>query len=392
MGDNLVELTRWARRGDFSPVSSKQVLSYCKARGYDVPLHRKTRRPTTNDEALTRILQRVDDPVLESVLRSRHLSKAIGYLYDTFLGRDGRLHPLYTYIPKTGRLSSKAPNLMNLPQGRKGDIMAEAAQAIRESFIPFTDDMVFVEFDWKNIEALLVGYFAGDSDYMRLSRLGSHAYFALHGLGRPPDMSKSDAELTALFDEVKEKEPQVYLEFKKANLSNNYGQGVRNMAKDLQISVARAKEIKDIMERAAPKVAQWKRETQLRAHSEGQLVNPFGYSCSFFEVLKKRPDGKWGLGKEANECLAFPAQSTGAAMLREVLCDMGEDPREDKEFFLLVPTHDSILLAVYKRLLNQIIPWGKTLMEREWAELGGLKVEVGVKVGRDMKELKTWRG
>src|SRR5262249_46473567 len=158
---------------------------------------------------------------------------------DTYLGRDGRLHPIFGDKPKTGRLSSKSPNVMNLPQGRKGDVMAEAAEAIRNSFIP-PPGMLLAEFDWKNVEALLVGYFAGDPAYMRLAELGSHAFFTAHGVGEPPDMTKSTQELLDYFQYIKDKYPTEYALYKKANLSNNYGQGLRNMARDLGISNAEA--------------------------------------------------------------------------------------------------------------------------------------------------------
>ncbi|MCI0526373.1 MAG: hypothetical protein L0Y56_02825, partial [Nitrospira sp.] len=69
-------------------------------------------------------------------------------------------------------------------------------------------------------------------------------------------------------------------------------------------------------------------------------------SLTFFEVFKKE-DGEWRPGKEANEVLAYPAQSTGAAMLRECLVELGE--HEDPDYYLLlIPTHDSILMAVWE--------------------------------------------
>ena len=386
----LIPTTRWARVDDWSPNSPLQVKEYLKAKGYRIPKHRITKAETTNEEALLEILRtHASDSVLSKVVEARHLGKAIGYLYDTYLGRDGRLHPRYTFLPKTGRLSSKAPSIMNIPQGRKGDIMKEVADAIRGAIIP-TPGYILAEFDWKAIEALLVGYFANDPAYMRLSKLGVHAYMACQGLGIPVDLTQSDGDLLALFGRVKKENPTEYAAFKKTNHAFNYGQGIYNLAKDLKCDLPTAKHYVDIIEKAAPLVAKWKEDTRRRAHAEGRLVNPFSYSMSFFEIYTKR-DGEWVLGKEASECLAFLPQSTAAAMLREVLVDLGEHPDEGVKFNLLAPTHDSITLEILPAYEREIMVLVRDMMERSWGELGGLSVETEAKVGMALSDMHLYK-
>lgn len=386
----LVPIDRWARVDDWSPNSPLQVKEYLKSKGYRIPKHRITKAETANEEALLEILRTHQaDEVLAKVVEARHLGKAIGYLYDTYLGRDGRLHPRYTFLPKTGRLSAKAPNIMNIPQGRKGDIMKEVADAIRGAIIP-TPGYRLAEFDWKAIEALLVGYFAGDQAYMRLSKLGVHAYMACQGLGVPVDLSLPDSALSALFEKVKKAHPTEYAAFKKTNHAFNYGQGVYNLAKDLRCSVEAAKKYIEIIERAAPKVAKWKEDTRRRAHAEGKLTNPFSYSLTFFEVFTKR-DGQWVLGKESSECLAFLPQSTAAAMLRDVLVDLGEHPDEGNKFNLLAPTHDSITLEFLPAYEKEIMELVRAKMEKSWPELGGLSVETEAKVGDALSEMELYK-
>ena len=388
----LVPVERWARVGDFLPTSPQQVKSYLKHKGYKIPKHRKTKLETADKEALEAIARKhPEEKVVPLILHGRHISKASGYLSDNMVGSDGRIHPLYTFLPKTGRLSSKRPNLMNLPTGRGAGIMEKAAEAVRGTLIP-SDGYIFGEFDWKAIEALLVGYFAQDPDYMRVAKLGVHAYVASHGIGKPADLTKSDAEILEYFAWIKKHEPDAYAKFKKANHSNNYGQGILNMSKDLGLSVAETKKIVAIIDAASPKVTAWKKETRLRAHAEGALTNPFGYLLHFFEVFRRGYNGQWELGREASEALAFLPQSTGAGMLRETLLLLAAHPRHGVDFQLLIPTHDSVTFEMKRACANEIMLLVQSIMERKWPELGGLSVEAEGSWGYTLekKRLALW--
>jgi DNA polymerase-1 len=384
---DLVPIERWARVDPFLLSSPNQVKAYLSHKGYKIPKNRKTKRPTADEEALAEILRKHTDPTLEMILEGRHLAKAISYLEDTFLGKDGRLHPRYTVIPKTGRLSAKAPNIMTLPQGREGGLMTEVASAIRSTIIP-EPGYVLAELDWKAIEAVLVGYFASDKDYILAAKKGVHAIFASHllasdGLIKEPVSPREDIEEFVAW--IKKAHPGVYAKAKKRIHAGSYGQGAYNMAKDLGCSVDEVRKLDAVFASMAPKVAKWQTDTRRRAHSEGKLVNPFSYALNFFEVFTKR-DGEWVLGKEASEVLAFLPQSTGAAMLRECIVILGNHPDEGEKFHLLIPTHDSLALEIRIECLDEILRMVRGKMECCWPELGGLSIEVDIKVGKCLSE------
>lgn len=370
-------VNRWAVTNDFLPTSSPQVLAYLTYKGYEIPKERKSRRPTTNEEGLEKLIaQYPGDKALPLFLLARKLKKARAYLDDTYLGKDGRMHPIYSLLPNTGRIASKAPNFQNVPQGYASKVERELALAIRSTIIP-TPGFVLVELDWKAIEALLVGYFAEDPDYIRISKLDPHSYLASHILGKPADLSWDDATLTAYFAQIKKEHEDVRALAKKNNYAGNYDQGARNRARDIGCTVEEARHYMEVADAIAPKIKKWKQDTRMRAHLEGRLVNPFGYVCYFFEVFRQRKDGMWTLGKEARECLAFLPQSTCAAMCREVILSLPES----EDFFLLVPIHDSLLLEVRVEKVQEVAQMVKGLMTRAWPQLGGLVVDVEVKVG-----------
>lgn len=365
-----------------------------------MPTNRKAKeknKATTNADALEMLLHKYPgDTVLPRVLDIRSYNKAVSYLYDTFLGRDNRLHPFYSFIPKTGRLSSKAPNLMNLPQGREGKILKEAADAIRGSIIP-DEGCILVELDWKAIEAVLVGFFAGDDEYIRAAKLGVHDILGSHIL-RKRGIWPEAISLAWDEDKIKAYIKRFKAEFgdsvrpkaKKTVHAYSYGEGAVAIARDLGCSVSEANEYIAVYEELAPKVKKWKADTRLRAHYEGRLTNPFGYTLPFFEVFRFQ-DGVPKLGREANEVLAFMPQSTGAGMLRDSLLALGDS--DGSKYDLLVPTHDSISLQCPVGSLAGVVGYVKGLMEKSWPELGGLSVDVEVKIGPSLKpsEMKEFK-
>ncbi len=385
---------RWAVCEPFAPLSNQQVMDYLYHKGYDIPKHRTTKKPTTNMESIQKLLVKTDDMVLEKVLEARHLKKAESYLTDKYVGRDGRIHPLYTTLPKTGRLSSRRPNLQNLPQGRGSEIMKEAVEFVRGSFVA-DEGYTLAEMDWRAIEALLVGWFAGDEAYMEAAKKGVHDIFGSHLLFMdgliPSPKTPWDEDLPSWIEWFKEHHKPVRDKAKKRIHAGAYGQGPYNMARDLGIPVGEVRKLDKVFASMAPKVVAWQENTRRRAHSDGRLTNPFGFTLPFFHVMEKR-DGEWVLGREASECLAFLPQSTGAAMLREVLVDLGDHPEEGSTFTLLVPTHDSITFQIREGEEDRVIRMVKESMERAWPQLGGLSVETETKVGKRMNEMEVWHG
>lgn len=380
-------MKRFAKLGDFLPTSHVHVKKYCASKGYAIPKHRKTKKPTVNEESLRAMLKyHPTDPVLPLVLEARALNKAAGFLADTYVGRDGKFHPTYTFHPDTGRLASRSPNVMQQPNpSRLKGAKEELAEAVRRTIIP-SEGCVLVEADWKNVEAVLTGHFAGDPDYIRLSLLGGHSYLGLHIAGNPPDPGLPDDVLRTIFDKFKKESP-AYPRAKQVNLASSYGMGVKHMSEVLGVSITEARRLMRIKEDMAPRVKQWIRDTRLRAHKERMLVNPFGYvSPYFFDVLRKKDNGEMGLGDQANQVLAFLPQSTGASMLREciLLFDTAIDWEECR---LLIPIHDSFLFEVREDRVEWWLPIIRDIMTREWPELGGRRMGVDIKQGVSWGEM-----
>lgn len=379
---------RWAKQLPFNPVSPPQVLDYLTFRGYKIPKDRKTRKPTTNDEALSTILRNNVDPLLEVVLEARGLKKALGYLLDTAVGADTKFHPIYTFRPETGRLSSVRPNMQNQP---KGGVDAELARAIRSCIVPSRSGRVLLECDWKAMEAVLTGYFANDPEYIAASQKDSHSWFAGYLLldrGIIKEVpSPTEEKFMEFASWVKHEFKEVRALAKKVNLATGYGMRAPLLASTLHCTTTEAKRYLDLKDVMAPKLKAWKEATWREAHAKGYLETPFGYVNYFWDVLKIK-DGKATLGKEANASLAFRPQSSGAAMLRETMLAL--DQYDGELFDFLVPIHDAILVECDEGVVEKAKDVICSAMGRAWPELGGLVIEADATAGyrwSDMEEV-----
>jgi DNA polymerase I-like protein with 3'-5' exonuclease and polymerase domains len=278
------------------------------------------------------------------------------------------------------------------------------AKAVRNTVLA-TPGFTLAEADWKAIEAVLVGYFADDPDYIRAAKLGIHDILGSHILAQkgiwpePISLSWDDDKIKAYVKKFKKDYDKTLRPIAKIVAhSSGYGTGEFALSKLLRVSVKEAKFYLEIYNSLAPKVRAWQAATRLRAQKEGFLVNPYGYMRNFFDIL--RPIIKDGqvlkdkngavmvgpTGEEANEVLAFLPQSTAAGILRE--CILEFDLHQNEDFFPLVPIHDSILFEIKSSKLEEYIGLIQKTMTAPVPQLGGLVIDVELKVGPTWGKMK----
>jgi DNA polymerase I-like protein with 3'-5' exonuclease and polymerase domains len=320
----------------------------------------------------------------------------------------GRVHSIFGHAPSTLRLSSRAPNLNNIP--RDGEEADSPASLIKRLYVPDPGE-AFAEFDFKAIEAQLVGYFANDATYVRAAKLGIHDFLNSHILtdmgliAAPADMAWSDADLKACFKDLKRRFPHQRHVAKIVCHSSNYATTPRHLH-DLHPEafpkVADALRLQSLYFALFPSIRKWQEQTVKMADDSGYLKNPFGYIHRFWQVLtwQRNRGGEWesSWGDDAKRALAFVPQSTAAGLLKEAMLELWyNSPYGD---CLRVPIHDSLLCAAPASRYDGMVETVMRVMERPsmalplpWAE-GHLMIEVEAKGGAvgtswgDLQELK----
>lgn len=124
-----------------------------------LPAGKKTKSGgySTDAEVLEELA--VEYEIAAKILDYRTLTKLKGTYLDALgalVARDGRIHTTFTQtVAETGRLSSKDPNLQNIP------IRIEEGRRIRRAFVPRPGNLL-VAADYSQIELRVVAHYSGD--------------------------------------------------------------------------------------------------------------------------------------------------------------------------------------------------------------------------------------
>ncbi len=406
--DRLV--VRWFWKEPFNPDSPKQMLAYLKAKGHKPGKNKKTHEDSADRETLIRLWKATKDPFYDHNLKYRSVKK-IDSTYalptmkrvDTEIaaGREPRLHPIPTFRPSTMRLSYVSPNITNVVQDKGGP--ANLAAGFRRCVVAAASTRL-LEVDYSGIEAVEVGWYDRDPAFIRLAKLGVHAYLASHLLQRPADLRWSDADLLAYFKELKEANPLLYDRAKRCVHGTNYGltpYGMASTFPELYPTDKEAERVQRIYFEICPNLPVWHHALRVQAHDTGWLggdgavmtcdtnacykanwagpspwAHPFQYKHWFWSVLAYSPiteaqrlrrvkagqpcaeiNGRWFAvkwGEDSKRVIAFYPQSTARGVLtrpmRNLFVDRDHPSYIGEVYFgrtpFRAPIHDSLLLEI----------------------------------------------
>lgn len=381
---DIVSVQRWCLLEPFLPTSTQQVQALLKHHGLPVGKNRKTKRDSADDEHLKKICKRIASVkkhadlliTLNMIRECRQLNKVLGtYVKGWKPGTDGRIHATPGHWGNMMRISWRRPNISATIQDKTE---AYVAAGFRKC-VAVPAGRMLLECDWKGIEAVLVGWFAGDVDYMRLARLGVHDYMGIYMSGGTVDLGLADSVLKVLFCDFKRAEPKLRDDAKHTVHGTNYLMGPRLMSDMYGMPEREAKRLQGLYFDLFPKIRAWQRSVLDRASRECKLRNPFGYEMPFYEVF--RWDSKrqaYTLGEDAKSAIAFLPRDTAAAMLKEVLLRLSWLATDG---VMLASTHDSITCECAEADVESIALIVRNEMERPVAELSGLSVGVECKAG-----------
>jgi uracil-DNA glycosylase family 4 len=405
-------VSRYYRREPFNPASWQQVLAYIKATGGKAGRAKKTGKESSDKKTLERLLK-TGDPFYRLVLDHRQANKMKG-TYGTGilekLDEQDRVHSLFTHVPSTMRLSSTNPNLQNLASHVK------YASGFRRCVVA-APGCTLMSFDFAGIEALDMGWFMRDPAYIRLARLGVHAYVQSHLLAqeklidRPADTSWSDSSLSEFFRDIKARFKPQYEKSKRCVHGRNYGLtewGMVDYYPEVFPRLADARRVIAIYEEVCPSLPRFQAGLIKLVHERptrhwgGPGEHPFGYKGFFYSVIDyHRVRGAWKefRGEDAKKLLSYPAQSTAAGTIAEAALRLfdsgspsyigdayfGESPLRaiiHDELFLEVP--DSEVARVYDGVMREMgAPIAQMPCPPEWGIGEALRVGVVAKMGRN---------
>jgi DNA polymerase I len=219
---------------------------------------KKTKTGYSTDQATLEKLQG-EHPIVDHLLRYREVEKLRSTYGEGLLAEvaaDGRIHATFNQtVARTGRLSSDAPNLHNIP------VRSEEGRRFREAFVP-ADGFELLVADYNQIELRCIAHLADDPGLVEAFTAGEdiHSSTASRIFGVAP------AEVT-----VDQRSKAKMVSYGLAYGMEAYGLGQR-----LNIPTGEAQEILDAYFHAFPSVRAFMERTVAEARDRGYTETVFG--------------------------------------------------------------------------------------------------------------------
>lgn len=346
-----------------NPNSPKQ-LGHILFEVLELPVVKKTKTGySTSAEVLEAL--RNDHPIVGRVLDYRQLAKLKSTYVDGLLklvDAHDRVHTSFNQtVTATGRLSSTAPNLQNIP------VRTEEGKRIRRAFIPIEKKNLLISADYSQIELRVLAHLSGDDMLMQSFAKGEdiHRRTASEVFHVPMEEVTAEQRRTA----------------KAVNFGIIYGQTDYGLSRELGISRREAQAYIDLYFSRYPLVQTFIHDTIEQARAQGYVTTMMGRRRYIKDINSRNRNLRQFAERTA---VNSPIQGTAADIIKLAMihCDKAiEDNRLDAKMLLQV--HDELIFEVSRE-----DALGLSLVVRKCME-DALKLNVPLKV--DLKAGFNWQ-
>lgn len=303
-------------------------------------------------------------PIIELIEQTRELAKLKNTYVDTLpklADKNNKIHTTFSQdVAATGRLSSKDPNLQNIP------IRTDLGRKIRDAFIPEKGN-VFVSADYSQFELRLAAVLAGDQQMIDdfNSDIDIHA--------------KTAADVRGI--ELKDVTKAMRRDAKVVNFGVLYGMGPHALAQNTGMTFGEAKQFID---------QYFELRKPIREFIDGTLqqAEEAGYVETFHGRRRPTPDVKSSnyMVREAAKRAAFnmPIQGTEADLMKLAMIAVDEKMGGLGEQILQI--HDSILVECPAENAENVAKILQETMQSIAPDLG-ITLKVDVSIGKNWGEV-----
>ncbi len=338
-------------------INSPKQLGVVLFEVLDLPTGKKTKSGySTNAETLERL--KLYHPAVEKILEYRTLQKLISTYVEGLISQideDGRIHTFFKQTEtRTGRISSKEPNLQNIP------IRTELGRELRKFFVA-PEGRSLVDADYSQIELRILASLSDDKEMQNAFISGEdiHLTTAAKVFELPPLMVTEDMRRSA----------------KAVNFGIVYGIGAFSLAKDIGVTVKEADRfIKNYLSEFSG-VDKYLKETVENAKLNGYVTTHFGRR----RVIPELKAGNINI-KKMGERIAMntPIQGTAADIIKLAMIKVHKKIEElDIDAKLILQVHDELLVECESSLTETV----KKILEQEMEFAAKLAVELVAETG-----------
>ena len=347
-----------------SPKQLQEVLFVDR----NLPTGKKTKSGfSTDSDVLEELTLSTEDPVPALLLRYRALSKLLSTyvqaLPEMIEKSTGRIHTTFLQTgTATGRLSSKNPNLQNIP------IRTEEGRRIRDAFVP-SPGCRLMSADYSQIELVVLSHVTGDINLRNAFIEGNDVH------------RETAARIYGIFPEMVT--PEQRRAAKTINFGILYGMSAFRLAHDLKIPRKDAQRFIDTYFEQYSGVSAFIESTKKKAKEDGFVRTEMGHIRYIPEI---RSSNKPVLAAAERMAVNTVIQGTAAEIMKKAMLSIHAAMNERKlKSRILLQVHDELIFEVPEDEISQMEELVKKCMENAYELSVPLRVEV--ETGRSWGEM-----
>ena len=343
-----------------SPVQLSEIL-FTKLALTTKGIKKTTRGYSTGAKELDKL--KSAHPIIAKIIEYREAAKLLStYVIPmpTLADSRDRIHTTFTQnVTATGRLSSKDPNLQNIP------VRTEEGKRIRQGFIA-PEGRVLVSADYSQFELRLAAVLAGDQPLIDDFNNGVdiHTKTAAEAFNIPLDQVTKTQRRAA----------------KAINFGIIYGMSINGLAEATHMNFADAKQFMDNYRKLRAPIMQYMENTLAQAREQGFVETYYGRR-------RPTPDVKSSnfVIRQAAERAAqnMPIQGTEADLMKRAMINVDKALPAGAD--LVMQVHDSLIVECDTSQQDEVAKILKSNME-------SVAPELGVKLVVDVTSGKSWGG
>ncbi|TVQ38766.1 MAG: DNA polymerase I [Spirochaetaceae bacterium] len=341
---------------EFNIASTRQLQQVLFEERKLKPL-RKTKTGYSTDTAVLQELAR-EDPVPAKVLRHRLLAKLKSTYVDALPRmvdpETGRIHTHFNQTgTATGRLSSKDPNLQNIP------IRDEEGRRIREAFVP-ADGHRFVSADYSQIELVVLAHLSGDPGLTAAFREGHDVHRATGALIFGVDPREVSAEQRRIAKTI--------------NFGVMYGMSAFRLSRELGIPRQDADRFIEAYFRTYSRIREFIDATVAVAEKNGAVRTLFGRERKVPDINNRNKAVRSGAQRVA---VNTPIQGTAADIVKLAMLRIDRRLRDENlASKVILQVHDELIIEAPEQETEAV----RALLEQEMTAAVSLDVPLRVSI------------
>jgi DNA polymerase-1 len=324
----------------------------------------KSGQYATGEEVLSKLASK--HKIVDDILTFRELSKLKSTYVDSLPllinSRTNRIHTSYNQaVAVTGRLSSNAPNLQNIP------IRTDKGKEIRKAFIPRDAEHILISADYSQIELRIVAAMANDENMIAAFKNNIDIHIATAAKVYGIDASEVSKEQRR--------------NAKAVNFGIIYGQSAFGLAENLNISRTEAKDIIDTY---------WLQFSSIKTFMDAQVnsARELGYVQTILgrkRWLKDINSSNHTVRSFAERnAINMPIQGSAADMIKMAMIKIqAEMKRRNLKSKMILQVHDELVFDAHKSEVEELKVLIKQLMESAMALPNGVPTTAEVGVGEN---------